>query len=122
MQSAIAGAINAVSGGKDYSNGATHWAGDDIGSKSEKRATGGLQFTNSSHDLQNLGSQTAKNAPITTYFYNKKGVATAARGTYSYTWQTTAAYGGTKPNGTRTGTTFMRKTDAFIQATGAPRY
>jgi len=33
MQEAIYGAINALSGGIDYSFGATHWAGNDIGSK-----------------------------------------------------------------------------------------
>lgn len=113
MQTAVAGAINAVNGGQDYSNGATHWAGTDIGSKFEKRATGGLQFTDPSHDLQGLGSQTVKNAPITTHIYNKQGKATAVRGTYSYTWQTTAAQGQT---------TFMKKTASFLQATGAPRY
>ncbi len=114
MQTAIGGAINAVSpGGQDYSNGATHWAGQDIGSSSEKRATGGLLFTNPSHDMQKLGSQTAKNSPITTFYYNKKGVATGARGTYSYTWQTTAAFGGT---------TFMKKKDDYLKATGSPRY
>lgn len=123
MQTAVAGAINAVvPWGKDFSNGATHWAGDDIGSKVEKRATGGLLFTNPSHDMFGLGSLTVRNAPVTTYYENKKGVQSGVRGTYSYTWQSTAAYGGTKPDGTRTGTTFMKKTDAFIQATGAPRY
>ena len=123
MQKAIANAINAVLGGKDYSNGATHWAGDDIGSKFEKRATGGLQFSSSSHDLQSLGSQTVKGAPITEYIRNKSGVNTnVVRGTYSYTWQTTAAYGTTLGNGTVTGTTFMRKTDDFINAAVAPQY
>lgn len=44
MQTAIGGAINAVSGGVDYSSGATHWAGSDIGSGAEKRANGVLLF------------------------------------------------------------------------------
>jgi|WetSurMetagenome_2_1015567.scaffolds.fasta_scaffold48213_2 RHS repeat-associated protein len=108
MQTALGGAINALSGGKDYSNGATHWAGTDIGSSYEKRATGGLLFSNQSHDMFCLGSQTANGAPVKGY--NKDG---SYRGTYSYTWQTTAAFGGT---------TFMKKTDKFIIATGAPRY
>jgi RHS repeat-associated protein len=123
MQTAVEGAINAVvPWGQDYSNGATHWAGDDIGSKAEKRATGGLEFTQTSHDMQGLGSQTVKDAPVTTHFVDKNGKQLGVRGTYSYTWQSTAAYGGTSPNGTRTGTTFMKKTDAYITATGAPRY
>ncbi len=113
MQMAIGGAINALSGGCDYSNGATHWAGVDIGSSKEKRATGGLLFTDQSHDMFNLGSKTATGAPISTYWYDKKGNATSIRGSYSYTWQTTAISGGT---------TFMKKTDKFIKATAAPRY
>jgi RHS repeat-associated protein len=108
MQTAIGGAINALSGGIDYSNGATHWAGTDIASSTEKRATGGLLFSDQSHDMFCLGSQTANGAPVKGY--NRDG---SYRGTYSYTWQTTAAFGGT---------TFMKKTDKFIIATGAPRY
>ena len=109
MQTAIAGAINAVTGGVDYSNGATHWAGTDIGSTAEKRATGGLLFKNKLDDLQSLGSKMVNGAPITTYWKpsNKE------RGSYSYTWETTGAFGGT---------TFMKKTEAFIKATGAPKY
>ena len=122
MQSAVAGAINAATGGTDHSNGATHWAGDDVGSSTEKRATGGLLVTNTSHDIHSVGSQTINGAPKTTYWYNKNGKATSVRGTYSYTWETTAGHGGTTGSGKATGTTFMRKTDSFIQATGAPRY
>jgi RHS repeat-associated protein len=113
MEEAIGAAINATNGGTDYSNGGTHWAGTDIGSKSEKRATGGLNFTDASHDMNNLGSKTAKGAPKSTYWRNSKGKATGVRGTYNYTWESTAAHGGT---------TFMKKTDKFINATGAPRY
>ena len=43
---------------------------------------------------------------------NKAGKATSVRGTYNYTWETTAGLGQT---------TFMKKTDNFINATGAPR-
>ncbi len=115
MQTAIAGAINAVApiDRVDNTNGATHWAGTDIGSNSEKRATGGLLFTNPDHDLFGLGSKTVKGAPISTNWVNASGKATGIRGTYSYTWQTTAAFGQT---------TFLKKTDDFIKATGAPRY
>jgi len=62
-----------------------------------------------SHDMQNLGSKMVKGAPVTTHWTPSKKV----RGTYSYTWESTEASGGT---------TFMRKTNAFIKATGAPRY
>ncbi len=113
MQSAVAGALNAVTGGEDLSNGGTHWAGRDIGSSSEKRATGGLLFTNASHDLQGLGSQKAPGAPVTTYWRNSQGQATGTRGSYNYTWQTTAARGET---------TFMKKTSNFLNATAGPRY
>ncbi|WP_320055152.1 RHS repeat-associated core domain-containing protein [Neolewinella lacunae] len=113
MQDAIAGAINALSGGEDLSNGATHWAGRDIGSSAEKRATGGLLFTDTSHDLHNLGSKTAPRAPVTTHWKDSNGRATGERGSYSYTWETTAAHGES---------TFMKKTAAFLNATGAPRH
>ena len=121
MQTAIAGAINALTGGTDYSNGATHWAGDDIGSSREKRATGGLLFTEASHDMFGLGSKTKSGAPITEYYIHN-GKKTSERGTYSYTWETTAAHGGTKPSGSKTGSTFMKKTAAFLHATAAPRF
>jgi len=113
MQTAIGGAINAVTGGPDISNGATHWAGTDIGSSLEKRATGGLLFTNPDHDMQGLGSKMVRGAPVTTYYYNKSGKATGVRGSYSYTWETTGSQGST---------TFMKKTNSFIKAYGAPRY
>ncbi len=113
MQTAIGGAINAVQGGVDYSNGATHWAGLDIGSNAEKRATGGLLFTDQSHDMQRLGSKTVNGAPITTHYYNSSGKATGVRGSYSYRWETTAAHGGT---------TFMKKTNSFIKASGERIY
>ncbi len=108
MQSAIAGAINAVTGGQDYSNGATHWAGNDIASSIEKRATGGLLVTDKTHDVNNVGSKKASGAPVIGRNRDK-----SVRGTYNYTWQTTAGYGGT---------TFMKKTDEYIKATGSPRY
>jgi hypothetical protein len=122
MQAGIAGAINAITGGKDYSNGATHWAGDDVGSRAEKRSTGGLLYTSPSHDLQGLGSKEVSGAPVTTYYENKSGKKTSVRGTYSYTWETTAAHGTVMPNGSISGTTFMRKTDAYIKATRSPRF
>ncbi|MBX7151964.1 RHS repeat-associated core domain-containing protein [bacterium] len=118
MQTAVAGALNAVNGGVDYSNGATHWAGDDIGSSAEKRATGGLLFSNAAHDLFGLGSSSKSG---TGYWYDASGKVTGTRGTWNYTWETTAAFGGTV-NGNTTGSTFMRKTNDFIKATGAPRY
>lgn len=121
MQTSIGGAINAVNGGTDLSNGATHWAGDDVASSSEKRATGGLNVTSSSHDIHSVGSKKASGAPVTTYWKNAAGKNTGVRGTYNYTWQTTAGHGGTRSNGSVTGSTFMKKTDAFIRATGAPR-
>jgi hypothetical protein len=121
MQDAIGGAINAVTGGQDYSNGATHWAGDDVGSSLEKRATGGLLVTDTSHDIHSVGSATVSGAPVNIYWIHN-GRKTSVRGTYSYTWETTAGYGGNKGNGAVTGTTFMKKTNNFIKATGTPRY
>jgi hypothetical protein len=98
---------------KDYSNGAYFWAGKDIASPIEKRATGGLFFTNTMHDVMNVGSKKIKNAPITTYWLNSNGKRLGVRGTYSYTYESTAGYGNT---------TFMRKTMNYMRATGEKKY
>jgi len=114
MQTAIAGSINALSGGKDYSNGATHWAGNDIGSSAEKWAEG-LKFTDTKHDLFNLGNNAV---PGETFWLNKNNKPTVSRGKWDYKWESTAAYRGTTPQGGTSATTFMKVTSEYKNATG----
>jgi hypothetical protein len=121
MQSAVYGALNAFVGTTDYSNGATHWAGEDVGSTTEKRATGGLLFTNPQHDIMGIGSLMSSGSPHIEYIINKKGGIIRERGRWSYTWESTAAYS-TSVNGVVHGTTFMRKSNDFLTATLARRY
>jgi len=112
MQTAAAGALNALSGGKDYSNGATHWDGNDIG-QSGRKWSEGLKFSESSHDLLQLGN---KSVPGKTYWYDKKGNVTGTRGSWDYKWQSTATYSGKSKGGRTSGTTFMKTTDEYKNA------
>ncbi len=114
MQTAIAGSINALNGGKDYSNGATHWAGNDIGSKAEKWAEG-LKFTDIKHDLFNLGNNAVSGE---NYWLDKNNKPTKLRGKWDYKWESTAAYSGTTPKGGTSGTTFMKVSSEYKNATG----
>ncbi|MEO7088616.1 MAG: RHS repeat-associated core domain-containing protein [Bacteroidia bacterium] len=115
QQTAIAGAINALTDGVDYSNGGTNWAGNDIASPKEKWAEG-LRFSSQADNLFGLKNN-AK--PGVGYFFNKAGKETGIRGTYDYKWETTAAYGGIGIGGKTYGTTFMKVTDEYKKATGA---
>lgn len=76
MRSAVAGAINAVTGGTDHSNGATGWDGADLKTNSHRF---GLNVANSSHDIYKVGD---------------RPLSTKENGS-SYRRQTTAAVGGT---------------------------
>ena len=76
MTTANAAAINALSGGRDYSNGATGWDGNDLPTNSHRF---GLNISNPSHDIYGVG-----NSPLT---QRENGS--------SYRRQSTAAHGGT---------------------------
>ncbi|MCA9732067.1 hypothetical protein KC799_08050 [candidate division KSB1 bacterium] len=93
MTTAMAGAINAVSGGVDYSNGATGWDGSDLRTNSHRF---GLNIADPSHDIYNVGDR-----PL---MQRENGSL--------YRRQTTAAHGGT---------VFMRIHPDFVQG-GAPAY
>lgn len=54
MTTAIAGAINALTGGTDYSNGATGWDGADLKTNSHRF---GLNIAHKSHDLYKVGDR-----------------------------------------------------------------
>lgn len=94
MKTAVAGAINAVMGGTDYSNGATGWDGADLKTNSHRF---GLNIADSSHDIYKVGDR-----PLTTPVQGA-----------SYTRQTTAAHGGS---------VFMRIHPDWVKKTGSPRY
>ncbi|MBN8687565.1 MAG: hypothetical protein J0M10_11110 [Chitinophagales bacterium] len=76
MTTSVSAAINAVSGGKDYSNGATGWDGRDL--KTNNHRTG-LNIVDPSHDIFKVGDSPLKK--------NENGSP--------YRRQTTAAYGQT---------------------------
>lgn len=85
--------IDGVQGNKDYSGGAFYWHGKDFGLKSWKAYKSyynvGFNFTNTSHDLWNLGSKKSGNK------------------SWEYKFQSTGAAGNT---------TFMKLTDEWIKA------
>lgn len=72
MTSSNKAAINALTGGKDYSNGATGWDGRDLRTNSHRT---GLNISNPSHDIFKVGDSPLSNG--------------------KYVRQTTAAYGQT---------------------------
>ncbi|UUF14171.1 MULTISPECIES: hypothetical protein [Flavobacterium] len=115
MQTALAGGINALMGGKDYSNKGTHWAGNDIGSKFEKWNEG-LIFIDCDHDLFKLGDNAVSGEHYIKY---KNGKAPTLRGKWDYKWESTAAYSGKNSKGNLSGTTFMKVSEKFKIATGS---
>lgn len=88
MRLAIKGAINAILEKTDYSNGAYFWDGSDVTTNFKYRK--GIDYTSPSHDIY-AGGDHAINKP------------------YQYTFETTAAWGGT---------VFSKYTSAFVSATG----
>jgi RHS repeat-associated protein len=72
MTSSNKAAINALTGGRDYSNGATGWDGRDLRTNSHRI---GLNISNASHDIFNVGDRPLPSG--------------------KYVRQTTAAYGQT---------------------------
>jgi hypothetical protein len=90
MRTAVGGAINAVRGGTDYSNGATGWDGADLKINSHRF---GLNIANSAHDIYNVGDRP----------HSKP------RNGSNYSRQTTAAQGGT---------VFMRIHPDFVSGGG----
>jgi len=114
MRYGVKAAINAITGGHDYSNGAYFWDGADIGTnyKNHAKIKKGFKFTDDSHRIYNVGGSPIADNELetqTTYWYDKKGKATKVRGTYTYTYETTAAWGGT---------IFSKKTSEYLKATG----
>lgn len=74
MQKSIAAAINAMTDGIDYSNGATGWDGADLPQNSHRF---GLNISNPEHDIFKVGDRPLKN-PVNGSYYKRQ--TTAAHG------------------------------------------
>jgi len=95
MKTAIKGAINAATGGPDYSNGAYFWDGADLGTEgvNHYKMKDGFLFTNPNHDIYNVGSNAVEQKE---YWEDVEGNRIKQRGkTFYYTYESTAAHGGT---------------------------
>lgn len=69
MSTAMGAAVNATSGGKDYSNGATGWDGRNLPVNSHRF---GLSNSNASYDIYHLGDRPLRNG---TYVRDVTGAA-----------------------------------------------
>jgi len=117
MRLAIKGAINAILEKHDYSNGAYFWDGKDLGTNydNHEKIQKGMKFSDDSHRIFTVdGAPIADHSnPTTTYWYDKNGKPTKERGSYDYTYETTAAWGDT---------VFSKITDDYVKATGGKPY
>lgn len=112
MKLALKGAINALTGGTDYSNGAYFWDGADISTNyiNHAKIKAGFKVTDASHNIYKISNSSVN---VTTYWYNSARKATGIRGTYNHTYQSTAGHGGT---------IFSKYTKEFLKATGNKIY
>lgn len=111
MRLALEAARNAVIGEKtDYSNGAFFWDGADIKTNyaNHAKVKQGIKFSAPKHNLYNIKESTVNK---TTYWDPPTNLK--KRGTYTYTWVSTAAFGGT---------IFWKYADDFIKFTGNKRF
>lgn len=113
MMLALRAAENALSADPiDYSNGAFFWEGKDFADKVKnnersERYSRGFKFSKPEHNIYDMPENKLKK--VTTYWRDAKGKNTSKiRGEYEYTYETTAAYGGT---------IFIRYTDDWKKAT-----
>ena len=102
----------------DPSNGAFWWDGADIESNYENhpKVKDGLHFADPKHNIYNL--EESSQGKITIYWKvrNKKTgkiMNSKIRGSYTYVWVSTAAYGGT---------IFWKYDNDYLKATGAKNY
>jgi hypothetical protein len=112
MKTALKAAINAITKGTDYSNGAYFWDGLDIKTnyKAHPKILKGFLFADKSHNIYSLESSSVD---VTTYWTDAKGKQTKVRGKYTHTYESTAACGGT---------IFSKYTDDYLKAEGAKKY
>lgn len=115
MSYALKAAVNAIGNGKDYSNGAYFWDGADLKSNYDNhpKVKQGIKFTDPSHNIYNIKETSVD---VTTYWQitkNGKLVNGEKRGSYTYVFESTAAYGGT---------VFWKYGDDFLKATANKKY
>lgn len=109
MSAAVRAARNAMSPtGLDYSNGAYFWDGADIRSNYDRhpKVRAGIRFGDPAHNIYGIEE---KDVPGEEWWRNAAGQKTKLRGSWSYKFESTAAYGGT---------IFWRYNPEFLQATG----
>jgi hypothetical protein len=116
MALAIKAAHNALDDGKDYSNGAYFWDGADIKTNyaNHPKVKLGFKFTDPKHNIYNI-KETSVDITVHWKVPGKDGklVDGKARGSYTYVYESTAAWGGT---------IFWRYSDAYLKATGNAEY
>lgn len=107
MRFALEAARNAITGIKtDYSNAAYFWDGADIKTNfaNHPKVKQGIKFSDPKHNIYNIKETTVNK---TTYW--DPPTNQRKRGTYTYTWTSTAAFGGT---------IFWKLAEDFLKATG----
>jgi hypothetical protein len=102
MQSAIAAAVNALTGGEDKSNGAFFWDGLDIKTNYARhfKVRRGIRFSDPSHNIYDIKESSKVEIEYKTITTRnaKTGKLTTSRqevGRYDHQYDSTAAYGGT---------------------------
>jgi hypothetical protein len=113
---AVKAARHAISKLNDFSGGGYFWDGEDLRANyvNHPKVLRGMKFTDQKHDIYNVGEKSVEKIE---YWYIKdpKGVAQKGkeRGRYKYTYESTAAYGGT---------VFWRYASEYLKATGNKEY
>jgi len=115
MASALKAARNALDGGPDYSKGAYFWDGADLKTNpNHAKVLLGVKFTKPEHNIYKM-KDSGKERTTHWMVKDKTGklVEGKVRGTYTYVYESTAAYGGT---------VFWKFTDSYLTATGSKPY
>lgn len=113
MKLALEAARKVMDGGEDYSNGAFFWDGADISTNYAKhpKVKAGIKFTQTEHNIYGIKESSVN---VTEYWLDaQKKPTTKVRGSYTYTYESTAAWGGT---------IFWKYGADFLKATGNKKY
>lgn len=119
MAAALAAAKNALSGGKDLSNGAYFWDGADIKSnyKNHFKVKHGIKFAEPVHNIYEIQESTKVVTLTKTIVKKKKGKVISSevfeQGRYDHIYVSTAAYGGT---------IFWKHNPVYMEVTRAKEY
>lgn len=101
MTAAVTAATNALSGGRDLSNGAYFWDGADIKTNYKKhfKVRQGIRFAHSSHNIYSIDESKVLVIKTKTTVEKRQGKITNKTvvevGRYDHVYVSTAAYGGT---------------------------